>query len=237
MWLALLIVAAGVLALELSVRSLGVVPSVVDSKDLWSEIRDDVYGSNKVVLVGGSRIQLDVSPKAFERTRPRLKIRQLSLGGTWGLAILRDLAADPSFDGFVIVSVRGEALEPVRWDAQQDYVDYYHKEWSFNKSVSARLRTALATRLAIVMHHCQQLFDSVLVQFTDPERHSIRLHPPRCDALHILLAWRCSIHQSLLYQDIDVLPICWRQYIHAPQQFVKTYFVVAEQFPHCCNSA
>lgn len=148
--LAGLILVTAVVCLEIVVRSQGIVPSVVDSKDLWSQVRSDVYGADKVALIGGSRSLLDMSPETFERLRPGLEMRQLSLGGTWGLAVLRDLAADPDFDGFVIASVRAEALEPVRWDAQQDYVDWYHREWGYNRGVSVRLRTALSERLALV---------------------------------------------------------------------------------------
>ena len=59
-----------IVSLETFARSLGVVPSVLDSKDLWSEVRDDVYGRDKVVLIGASRILFDVSPQTFEAQRP-----------------------------------------------------------------------------------------------------------------------------------------------------------------------
>lgn len=147
---AALLVTLTVAGLEMGVRSLGFTPSVLDTKALWSEVRSDVYGPDKVVLIGGSRALFDISPDTFEALRPGLQVRQLGLGATWGEAILRDLADDEDFEGLVVASTRAEGLEPSHWDAQQDRVDYYHHEFRFDERLGSRLRTALGARLAVM---------------------------------------------------------------------------------------
>lgn len=148
--LAGLLVILMVASLEVLSRSLGFTPSVHDSKDLWSEIRSDVYGNDKLVLIGGSRVLFDISTATLEALLPELEVRQLGLGGTWGEAILRDLAADENFAGLVIASTRAEGLEPSHWNAQQSHVDHYHREWRWNGRLGSRLRTLLTAHLAMM---------------------------------------------------------------------------------------
>jgi len=147
---AALIFALGISGLEVYWRAQGVAPSVIDSKDLWSYVRDDVYGPDRVTLIGGSRVLFDVVAEPFSHLDPPLEVRHLGIGATHGVAVLRDLAADPDFAGLVIASVRAEGLEPARWDSQQGYVEHYHREWRLEKQVSQRLRTALARNLAVL---------------------------------------------------------------------------------------
>lgn len=147
---AVLIFAAGVGGLEVFWRARAIAPSVLDSKGLWSSVRNDVYGRNKVALIGGSRVLFNVDPEAFALFDPEFEPRQLGIGATFGVAALRDLAADPDFDGLVIASMRAEGLEPARWDSQQAYVDYFHDEWRAEKQLSQRLRSGLAENLAVL---------------------------------------------------------------------------------------
>lgn len=130
------------------VRLAGAGTSMSDGPDRWASVRSDVYAPGRVVVIGGSRAQFGISPEVFARAREGFSVRQLSVGGSWNAAVLRDLAADTGFSGHVIASMRPEGMEPSHWPTQQSYVDHYHEAWNPDRRLSLALRDALEQRLA-----------------------------------------------------------------------------------------
>ncbi|HDL08174.1 MAG TPA: hypothetical protein ENG35_05480 [Desulfobacteraceae bacterium] len=115
--------------LELFWRVNGHLPSVVDDYDLWSYYRHRVYdnGVKTVVLLGASRIQLDISTGMLKKIFPDYLIIQLAVDGRQPIAVLKDLANDKCFKGIVICSMFAGWVGKENLYSQQDYVKYYHE--------------------------------------------------------------------------------------------------------------
>ena len=160
-WLVAVVAAAAVLsAQELIWRAKGFSSTVADDLDLWALARESVYdgGERSVVLLGASRMQLGFDTETFRRACPGYPVVQLSIDGRHPLASLRDLAGDPEFRGIVICELLEEALLPASHDQQQDYVDYYHRQWTLEKRLGRQLRTLLQERLVILNHQLNPRF-------------------------------------------------------------------------------
>jgi hypothetical protein len=140
----------GVAALEGFWRSRGHQPSVADDLELWSHWRERVYGPDKLVLVGGSRMLLGVSLDELRRRLPHHQPIQLAIGASQPGAVLRDLAEDPDFAGVVIADMWGAAFESTTWQSQQEYVDYFHQRWNWERRIERRLETPLQERLVLL---------------------------------------------------------------------------------------
>jgi len=158
MWLAALLVAGILLAgMELSLRSQGHQPSVVDDKLLWACRRRNVYdvGDRRpVVLLGGSRIQLGFVPEVFERRFPRYRIVQLAAVGTRPVPFLNDLAEDEDFTGIVICSILPDDFLRRNHGPRSPYIDYYrdlYANWGrLDELLNRTISTVLQTNLAIL---------------------------------------------------------------------------------------
>ena len=132
-------------ATELVLRLLGHVPSVIDDRDLWSVHRQriDESGGTAVVLLGGSRIQLGVSLDTLHASVGCNDVTQLAVDGTFPLASLRDLAENSQFSGLVICSLLAPAFEKSNWNAQQPWVEYFHRDFE----VTSRLKRVFSGTL------------------------------------------------------------------------------------------
>src|SRR4051812_27796643 len=97
--------------MEFALAQRRVSPTIVDSKALWVEerARASALGERALVLVGASRMQLDVDLDVLRR-RTRLEPVQLAIDGTSFMPILAGLAADPSFRGSVIVDYTDQVV-------------------------------------------------------------------------------------------------------------------------------
>ena len=141
----LIIVAS--LALELLGRGFGLTPQVIDDGDLWCAERAKVRpgDTEQMVLVGASRMQMDVVPevlaKHFERGNPV----QLAVNGRSSTPALKDFAADPTFNGILLCDVMpGHYFGGQKEDSgtQATYVQHWHSR-SFVSSIERPLSTAL----------------------------------------------------------------------------------------------
>ena len=153
MWVCALLLAAAVLAaMEGFWRSRGFVPSVTDDMDLWCCARDAARdaGSDTVALLGASRVQVGFVHSAFLERCPGYRIVNLAIDGQHPMATLKDLADDDTFRGVVICGCTASSFLPERLNEQQDWVEYYHGEWTPNKKANRLLETSLQQRFAIL---------------------------------------------------------------------------------------
>lgn len=107
--LAATLLLAGTMELRLALR--GYQPTVVDAPDLWQHERHRAaaLGSRALILVGASRIQLDVDLDVLRR-KTGLEPVQLGIEGSDFQPVLADLAADPRVRGTVIVDLAEHML-------------------------------------------------------------------------------------------------------------------------------
>jgi hypothetical protein len=132
-------------------RSAGHLPSVTDDKDLWSVQRHRINGNPKtLVLLGASRMQIDISIPVLARRLPETTVSQLAVDGLHPVAALQDLAEDPDFRGIVLCSIIASGFERRNWDHQQPYVDYNRNGSTLNRRISRRLGSFFQERLTVL---------------------------------------------------------------------------------------
>jgi hypothetical protein len=109
-------------------RSQGAVPGYYNSNAEWAQQRRriDTGEGNKTVLVGSSRILFDVQLPVWERVTGERPI-QLAIEGTSSVPVLEDLAADPNFNGRLIIGVASD-LFFTGFAFRGDVIPFYHKE-------------------------------------------------------------------------------------------------------------
>ena len=98
-----LIVFASAAAWEMYVRSIGYVPTLNDSEDLWVQARRRVKPES-VVIVGESRPLFDLDLDELEKSLGKRPV-QLALAGSCAYPVLADLANDDRFHGTIICSI------------------------------------------------------------------------------------------------------------------------------------
>jgi len=154
----------GMLLLEGLWRSLGFSPSVSDDEILWSQARQQVEaaGPETLLILGRSRIHQGFVPEYFQAEAEDNTYIQLALGGVHPLATLRDVAERSDFSGTVLVSCSEASFMPELWEQQADYVDFYHREMGPWKGLIRGLRTALESRMTL-------LLPDVMLQRIGPE--------------------------------------------------------------------
>lgn len=136
---------------ELGLRMSGIDHiSVTDDMALWSMQREKIDKaqdtSNMVVLLGGSRMQLGFSSKAFRETYPDKGLVRLGISGAKPIAALKDIAENTGFQGVVLMAVYVPAISLSHIKAQQPYIDYYLKNWSFDKRLNRQIKLFLEER-------------------------------------------------------------------------------------------
>jgi hypothetical protein len=91
--------------MEAGLAAHGYRPSVLDSEPLWLKARERAaaLGSRALILVGDSRMQLDVDQDTLRR-ETGLEPVQLALNGTPFTSVLRGLAQDRRITGTVLVN-------------------------------------------------------------------------------------------------------------------------------------
>jgi hypothetical protein len=150
-WIAAIsLTASGWIAFEMYWRSQGYAPTVMDSFDLWAQMRKRVVKAAppvRIALLGASRVQYGVSPASFRAAAPGTDPVMLSVNGRYPLATLRDLANDARFHGIALVGIDSRGFHLGWHDMQQKYVDYFHKEFSPARDLHRSLLTRLQPHL------------------------------------------------------------------------------------------
>ena len=116
-------------ALEWRLASRGIVPTAIDSEALWLQerARASRLGDRALVLVGASRVQLDVDLDVL-RERSGLEPVQLAIDGSGVLPILEGLARDRTITGTVLVDVVDSTLAVPRTDAADRHQALYERQ-------------------------------------------------------------------------------------------------------------
>jgi hypothetical protein len=93
-----------ILALELALLRQGIHPTVTDSEARWQRERNraDDLGGRALILVGASRMQIDIDLDEARRLT-RLEPEQLAVSGANWIPIFQGLANDPEINGTVLV--------------------------------------------------------------------------------------------------------------------------------------
>jgi len=110
-----------VAALETALALRGYTPSLADSYPLWEQQRRrvDKLGSRALVLVGNSRMQIDLDLDTLRRETD-LEPVQLAVGGASFLPVMKGLAEDSAVTGTVLVNLEPQELA-VNTDADAAY--------------------------------------------------------------------------------------------------------------------
>ncbi len=106
-WLVFALVAVGVIAWELQMRSFGLVAGDLDdSKAHWAVERRKIAAGDwdDIAIIGSSRILFDTNLDVWQELTGRRPI-QLALAGTNPRPFLNDFADDPDFKGLLVVGV------------------------------------------------------------------------------------------------------------------------------------
>jgi hypothetical protein len=98
-----LIVLAAAAAWEMYARSVGYVPTLNDTEDLWVQARRQVKPES-VVIVGESRPMFDLDLDELEKVLGKRPV-QLALPGSCAYPVLANLANDEGFHGAIICSI------------------------------------------------------------------------------------------------------------------------------------
>ena len=98
-----LVVFAAAVAWEIYVRSVGYLPTLNDTEDLWVQARRRV-NPESVVIVGDSRPVFDLDLDELEKAFGKRPI-QLALPGSCSYPVFAELANDEQFHGTIICSI------------------------------------------------------------------------------------------------------------------------------------
>ena len=116
--------------LEAWLASRGFEATVVDSPSLWAEqrARVDRLGNKALVLVGASRMQLDVDLATLRDLTGKEPV-QLAIDGSSFVPVLADLAADDKVTGTVIVDYQDQVMADLQHkDGATQYVAQWQRE-------------------------------------------------------------------------------------------------------------
>ena len=140
---------------EIKLRHLGWVPSVVDSKELWADERRKAsgLGDKAIILVGSSRIQLDVDLDTVKEMS-HLQPVQLAIDGSPFYPVLESLANDKNVTGTVILSVTMPKVMTQKKARASEWVGYYNSQLKnevpykvINNKIRSFLNQNMVTRL------------------------------------------------------------------------------------------
>jgi hypothetical protein len=118
----------GIMEMRLAIR--GFQPSVIDSPRSWIRQREraDALGERALILVGSSRVLLDLDLETLRR-ETGLEPVQLAVDGSSFVPVLKGLAEDPQVRGTILVDLAQNVLTiPARPDAAYDYQAQYARD-------------------------------------------------------------------------------------------------------------
>lgn len=155
-WLAIILgatvlAALAITAVEWRYRRLGVLPTVLDDKDLWAQERARLAaaGDRGVALIGASRMLYGIDPKRLKRLLGSYQPIMLAVNGAYPLATLDDLADDAQFRGIVIVDINAEGLAHRFYGMQTPYVAHYHQDFGPARALHRRVLTQWQRRMVV----------------------------------------------------------------------------------------
>jgi hypothetical protein len=119
---------------------------------MWCVERDRIQGAatDKLVVLGASRVEMGFVVSAFDRLVPGMQAVQLGIAGDAPLAMLRSFAEDEDFRGVILCSLEPDAMFPERWEEQADEALYYRTQWGPSKYVAHLLARQLQRRFVFV---------------------------------------------------------------------------------------
>lgn len=125
--IALLIVAMVVGGEEYLLAKKGFSPAIVDSASIWARqrARASSLGRDAIILIGASRIQLDVDLDTMRDLTGKEPV-QLAIDGSSFVPVLTNLAADDRVTGTIIVDYQDHVIDNLHLD---DGAPVYLAEW------------------------------------------------------------------------------------------------------------
>lgn len=110
---------------------LSIAASVESDPALWATARQRVATTEgpQIVFVGASRSAFGTDLGIVEQALPGVAVTQLAIRGANWTPVLADLAREPPRQGWVVVSLAGPSLEPVRVARSTEYVHFYRTQW------------------------------------------------------------------------------------------------------------
>lgn len=129
---AILVALSVLVAVEDYWRERGYQPALIDSKDLWSQQRDQLrhHGARALVFIGASRTLYGVDLPYIRSHWPEYRPVMLAVNGHYPLNMLGALAQDEKFKGTVVVDIDARGLSKYNHGMQDPYIDYYSSVWS-----------------------------------------------------------------------------------------------------------
>lgn len=115
--------------------------SIVSDADLWAIEREKVNDlSNKdILLLGASRMQVDLDLDVMHEYFPEKKIIQLALSGLGcSFPVFKDLVENTGFDGIVLIDETQMSLAKTNSD-QQKVIDHYYHKYSWDRKANKLL--------------------------------------------------------------------------------------------------
>lgn len=115
---------------EMYWRSQGYAPTLNDSKEAWSLVREQIdSGPKRTVLIGASRMLYDFDLYVWQKARSELPL-QLSTVGTNGSIYLKHLAEETDFRGLLLVGITPPLLfvpEGLPVETPTQAIDFYKR--------------------------------------------------------------------------------------------------------------
>lgn len=138
-WLApglvgLLIFLFAAMSLEFALAKRGFVPTILDTPTAWAteRARASQLGPRALVLIGGSRIQLDLDLRVLGQATG-LEPVQLAIDGSSFIPVLAELAEDDRIKGTILVDYYDEVVNDLN---RQDGAQANLSEWARHRSRS-----------------------------------------------------------------------------------------------------
>ena len=162
-------------------RAAGFAPVIEDDVGIWAIRRRAVEGKDgpAVVLLGASRMQLDVDPRIL-RAETGLEAAMLAIDGSSPLPVLADLAEESTFNGLVLCSLLPQWLADGSADRGRSakWVRKFHRQkWS--SWIETRLSLFLQSRF--VFRYRGLLPDQLWKSFREGEAPRPPYAPMRSD--------------------------------------------------------
>lgn len=125
---------------ELLLIKAGHLKSITSDDDLWSIEREKVSKLNKedIILIGASRMQVDVDLECLKKSFPNREILQLALSGRGSsYPVYKDLITDSGFTGIIIISETPDRL--VNLESKQKDAVANFKTFSLDNKVNKKI--------------------------------------------------------------------------------------------------
>lgn len=177
-------------------------PNILDSASLWSIQRDRVYTGKKIPLaiLGASHIEYGIDVKLLRQQLPGYQPVMLAQNGHYPLATLSDLAADERFHGVVLCDIDARGLAGYYREAQQAYVDYFHRQWSPSWHVNRLLLTRWQQAMVTAMPDFGALAEAKRLLWTPawPWRSPTAFHADRSGDIDFTQADQAGLTRSFI---------------------------------------